>query len=555
MNNNNATFRVQSFSLTDKGRRSNNEDFVALFEPSDTQERKASGCIYVVADGVGGAEIGERASKYAAEKVVYEYLNHPEIEPGKRLKQVMAQANRDIFDYADDKDIRMATTMSVAVVFDNSLIVANVGDSRVYLIRGKDVRQVTRDHSLVGELVRGGSMTEAEAMKSKMKNRITRSIGGNEDVRVDVFDPIPLQPDDKIILCTDGLTRYAMKKDFLQLAVTDSAKKITTDLVAFAKKKGHGGADNISVITVIYEPSTDLETVARHSPRPINPEQWEIMQTDLGFNSKKSLRLKTWAFTSLFILGGFAVLIMMINYLLPPQVPAVSTSKNTAIPANYTATNEVPITLPQDTPTATQDNLLPASISSTVIGKVTSESDSVNVTTNPSMDNIESSPLVEKLESGRKFTLIGKFTEDRTWYRIEIANADGEKHFGWVPVDKVEVVQGDATTLPALDYSGVAITPSPIPSFTFTPSPEPSSTPTPTSEPVVSCAYTIESSDNLSGIADKFGIGGNNYKIIVCASNSSGCDLTIPSNILPGWSVIIPGVKESVCTQNGGQPQ
>jgi len=554
MNNNNATFRIQSFSLTDKGRRPNNEDFVALFEPSDTQERKASGCIYIVADGVGGAEIGERASKYAAEKVVYEYLKHPEVEPSKRLKQIMSQVNRDIFNYADGKDIRMATTMSVAVVFDNSLIAANVGDSRVYLIRGKDVRQVTRDHSLVGELVRGGSMTEAEAMKSKMKNRITRSIGGNEDVRVDVFDPIPLQPDDRIVLCTDGLTRYAMKKDFLQMAVTGTAKKITTDLVAFAKKKGHGGADNISVITVIYEPSTNLETMAQHPSRPIKPEPWEVMQTDLGLKSKKTSDFKSWAFWSLLILGAFAVLAMMIIYLLGYFPSPVLTPTNTAT-VTSTVIVEPTVTFTQDTPTIqiTQDNQLPTSLPP-VLGKINSQSASVDVYDHPSMDTSFAKYLTVLLP-GNDVVLTGMyFSGSRGWYLVGFSTATGGEQFGWVLADKVEVTQGDIVNLPTLDYSGVVITPSPVPSFTSAPSPVP--LPTATPEPVVNCVYTITSGDLLENIASRFGLGGDNYPQIICADASTdNCDLSNTLNIQPGWRIIIPGVNSSICTQNGGQPQ
>ena len=268
MNNNNATNQVQAHAQTDKGRRPNNEDFVTFFEPTDPQERKNSGCIYIVADGVGGASVGERASQYAAEKVLYEYLQHPKIEPGKRLKQIITHVNRDIFDYAENRGMRMATTMTVAVVLGNSLYAANVGDSRAYLIRGNEVRQITHDHNMVGELVRDGVMTEAEALRSKAKNRLTRSLGGEDEVHVDTFGPIPLQPDDKIMLCSDGLTRYALKEDIANLTASGSPKQITERLVNFAKERGRGGADNISVITVAYEPSAALAATIQR-PRPL----------------------------------------------------------------------------------------------------------------------------------------------------------------------------------------------------------------------------------------------------------------------------------------------
>lgn len=267
------SFHVQAFKQTDTGRRPNNEDYVLFFEPIDAQERSKSGCIYIVADGVGGSEKGERASKYASEKVLYEYLKHPDVEPGKRLKQVMTQANRDIFNYAEDNDIRMATTMTVAVIFGNSLIVANVGDSRIYLIRGKEAKQITEDHSIVGELVKNGDMTEIEAMKSKVKNRITRSIGGNAEVLVDIFGPIPLESNDRVVLCSDGLTRYATKQDIEKIASAGDTEKITNKLISLAKNRGRGGADNISVITVVYESLAD----------------WEMAKTDIGDEQPKIL--------------------------------------------------------------------------------------------------------------------------------------------------------------------------------------------------------------------------------------------------------------------------
>jgi len=291
--------------------------------------------------------------------------------------------------------------------------------------------------------------------------------------------------------------------------------------------------------------------MAQHPSRPIKPEPWEVMQTDLGLKSKKTSDFKSWAFWSLLILGAFAVLAMMIIYLLPPRVPTVSTPKNTAIPTTYTATAEVPTALPENTPIATQDNQLPTSLPSIVLGKINAQSTSVNVYTNPSMDNINST-ILETLESGHEITLIGRsIGQDRIWYQIEFSGTNGEKQLGWIFFEAVEVLHGDIESLPQPD-SKVIVTPSPMPSLASTSLPEPSPTLTPL---LVNCVYTIEPKDYLSTIADKFGIGGNNYKEITCVDNSLGCDLSIPAKIRPGWSVIVPGVKENICIQNSGQPQ
>jgi protein phosphatase len=290
--------KTYSAAKTDKGRRPNNEDYFTFFEPTIPQEQKESGCIYIVADGVGGASIGERASKYVAEKVLYEYFKHYEVEPKSRVEQAITKANREIFEYADQNSIRMATTITVAVIVENLLIVANVGDSRVYLIRGGEAQQVTNDHNIVGELIRDGVMTEAESLQSKAKNRLTRSIGGNEDVHVDIFDPIILQPGDKILLCSDGLTRYALKEDIVGITSSGSPQKIVTAAIDFAKKRGHGGADNISVIFIsIHAKDEIVDWIEKESSIIIKPrEPEELAEWGLTTDKKEVYHEKSLAF-------------------------------------------------------------------------------------------------------------------------------------------------------------------------------------------------------------------------------------------------------------------
>ncbi len=127
--------QINSALSTNKGkRRPHNEDYAAFFEPNDPQELQASGNIYIVADGVGGAEKGERASRYAVQKVLYEYYRYPNTNPAERLRSSMRQAGNEIYQFAVESAglTRMATTMVVAVVRDQKLTVANVGDSRAY---------------------------------------------------------------------------------------------------------------------------------------------------------------------------------------------------------------------------------------------------------------------------------------------------------------------------------------------------------------------------------------------------------------------------------------
>lgn len=259
---------TQSASLSDIGkRRRNNEDFITYFEPVDPDELQNSGCLYIVADGVGGAAQGERASQFAAQKLLYEYYRQGDLDPVERLRQIIGQINESIHSYSVDHNTRMATTIVAAVVRNDQLYVANVGDSRVYLIRDGEARQLNRDHSLVGEMVAHRELTEAEALNSNVRNSLTRSLGGDPEVKVDVYPPMQLKPGDKILLCSDGLTRYALSEKISALVregtvLVETARR----LVQFANEQG--GADNVSVVVVSYKGEESVTPVIPH-PLPI----------------------------------------------------------------------------------------------------------------------------------------------------------------------------------------------------------------------------------------------------------------------------------------------
>lgn len=306
----NDLYQVLSAALTDKGqKRPHNEDYITFFEPSEKEGLLQSGCLYIVADGVGGAAKGEKASKYAAEKVRYEYFQNPGVKPAERLARAMLTANEDIYNYSqrDGEYKRMATTMVAAVVYQNNLIVANVGDSRAYLIRNGNVKQITRDHNIKGELVREGSLTEEEARFSKVRNSLTRSIGGEAEVTVDVFPPILLEPGDQIFLCSDGLTRYANQETVAKLASQGSPAEIVQAAINYANQSG--GADNISAILIqIEQPLFNAQETVRifknNTPQPVD---WETMVTDPGEINPDEKIFKNKYFPVLII--GFVVLI------------------------------------------------------------------------------------------------------------------------------------------------------------------------------------------------------------------------------------------------------
>jgi len=277
--------QVKTSDRTHPGRkRPSNQDFVTFFEPNTEDDLLNSGRLYIVADGVGGASRGDRASQYAAQRVSYGYYRQPEVEIGERLQHLMRQAGNEIYRFAENSQnfTRMATTMVAAVILGDKLTIANVGDSRAYLIREGNIKQLTRDHSLVGEMIRDGTMTEDEAMRSKIKNRITRSLGGETNVHVDVFRDIPLHEGDKILLCSDGLTSYANRSTILKLTTEGDSGEIGNQLVDFANRMG--GKDNISVIfievTAVVDDIAELEYQRGQIPTKVD---WDSMQTDPGF--------------------------------------------------------------------------------------------------------------------------------------------------------------------------------------------------------------------------------------------------------------------------------
>ena len=229
--------------LSDVGNvRKANEDSVGYFESSDID-------IYAVADGMGGHNAGEVASDLAIE-VIIDYIkkNHHNLDMQKVLSDAIKYANKKIYDVASESDSLkgMGTTITVCFKKQNKMVVGNVGDSSCYIINNETkLLKVTRDHSLVQQLLDNGTITEEEARTHPNKNIITRALGTNEVVEVDLFD-IDLTNVIKCVLCTDGLTNdvtYSEMYDIIMENDNVSSCKMLVDL-----SKSKGGRDNISVI-------------------------------------------------------------------------------------------------------------------------------------------------------------------------------------------------------------------------------------------------------------------------------------------------------------------
>ena len=239
---------------TDVGQiRDHNEDYVICKEPADENEFARNGWLYIVADGVGGADAGEVASKFASEKTVFHYLrNYAQENWGQRLVDSMQAANTDLRRMVAERndDSRMATTMVAVVIDSYKAYIANVGDSRGYLWRDGSLEQVTKDQSLVAKLVEEGAITAAEAENHPRRNVILYSLGSERSPKIDLFERF-LEPDDKLLLCSDGLTRHVSDTELAQYLAVDDIEEAATTLITLANNRG--GQDNITASILHFQ--------------------------------------------------------------------------------------------------------------------------------------------------------------------------------------------------------------------------------------------------------------------------------------------------------------
>lgn len=235
---------------TDLGRiRENNEDKSDFYEPEDPTLLAARGCLYAVADGMGGHAAGQIASELALKTVLSSFYDSPNDDIPTSLLEAMAAANETVHNLALMVPERsgMGTTMTAAVIAEDRVYVGQVGDSRAYLLRDGTVRQVTMDHSWVAEQVRAGILTPEEAETSPYKNVITRSIGTAPHVEADVFVEEAL-PGDTWVLCSDGLTGHVQDEEIRLVASTQPPSEAARQLIELANARG--GRDNITVLVL-----------------------------------------------------------------------------------------------------------------------------------------------------------------------------------------------------------------------------------------------------------------------------------------------------------------
>lgn len=221
---------------TDTGRqRRENEDSAFVQAP-----------VFVVADGMGGAQAGEVASRIATE--TFEAGLPGSGSPEDRLAELVHDANQRIYDRSRAEQSRagMGTTLTAAYLADGHLAIAHVGDSRAYLLRGDELTRLTQDHSLVDELVRQGKLTEAQAAEHPQRSIITRALGPEPEVEVDTFS-YPVRAGDVLLLCSDGLTSMVAEDQVAKILLSASSLEDAADNL-IARANDAGGRDNITVV-------------------------------------------------------------------------------------------------------------------------------------------------------------------------------------------------------------------------------------------------------------------------------------------------------------------
>lgn len=235
---------------TDRGRiRENNQDYYYFSKSSKLP-------LFIVADGMGGHKAGEVASKMAVD-VIVKVFTEADINKLDRedviidtIRRAIVEANNVIFQKSiEDLECNgMGTTITIAYLLNNKLIIGHIGDSRAYSIKDNELKQETEDHSLVAQLVKNGSITAKEAQFHPQKNIITRAVGTSKSIDIDIVIA-EVKKDDIILLCTDGLTNMVEESEIKNIISSNENMQSACDNLV-KKANELGGIDNITVIAV-----------------------------------------------------------------------------------------------------------------------------------------------------------------------------------------------------------------------------------------------------------------------------------------------------------------
>jgi protein phosphatase len=277
---------LENAVLSDLGlRRANNQDSFTVFLAGNQQDFMRRGHLFMVADGMGAHAAGELASKIATDIVPLTYQKLRDKTPPDALQAALVDANNQIYTrgQASPEFKGMGTTATVLVILPQGALLAHVGDSRAYRVRGQKIDQLTFDHSLVWELQATGQKYEEPISNFIGKNIITRSLGPNPNVQVDLEGPHPCQVGDTFLLCSDGLSGQVEDAEIGAVLVSLPPAEAVQALVDLANLRG--GPDNITVVCArvldrqIAQDggAQSASAAANENRRPIHPLIWTIL--------------------------------------------------------------------------------------------------------------------------------------------------------------------------------------------------------------------------------------------------------------------------------------
>ncbi|UQN07665.1 PP2C family serine/threonine-protein phosphatase [Deinococcus sp. QL22] len=281
-----ATPSMSSGLLTDVGRQRqggvNQDAALALDLPQ--------GGLYAVADGMGGHAAGELAANLALDTLSQAYLDGRGMPP-ERLAEAVQAANVSVLRHAVGEYVGMGTTLLAILIDRGAAIVAHVGDSRAYMLRGGELHRLTDDHSWVAEQVRLGNLTEAEARDHQWRSVVSNALGGEERVRLELFG-FPLKSGDRLLLCSDGLSGVVEEAHLLEmLARQNTPDQVARTLVNAANDAG--GPDNITAVIVDISRSLRVPNYALPVRQPDGPTYADVLLSARRGNSLLTYLLLT----------------------------------------------------------------------------------------------------------------------------------------------------------------------------------------------------------------------------------------------------------------------
>ena len=263
-----AMLEIAFAEISDHGRvREHNEDYLGHVEPVSAEQARTHGWLFALADGVGGQDLGEVASRVAVETMIAGFRAAPHAEPlTDLLPRLVQAANTKVYETgraAAPGGVAMATTLVACGLRFDRAVIAHVGDSRAYLIRRGHVRQITRDHTIAGEQVRIGVMSPREAAEAPTRHFLSRSLGSDLFVNADVSETLVLAGE-FILLCSDGLHGPVEPGDIARvIGGTSDLRSAAEELVAIANQRD--GSDNVTIQLIRIR---GVERVGMYRGRP-----------------------------------------------------------------------------------------------------------------------------------------------------------------------------------------------------------------------------------------------------------------------------------------------